>query len=153
MENIKDTVNGIQEDIIKEYKIKVARTWVGSDEKNSIVMVTVHTQDDKYVGTLENAKFYFDEGILPESDFRNNPVVSIGKSFIDGKWYGWSHRAMYGFKIGDVVKEGDCTASSGFTDEYLKEHPKENLALPVGFEAKTEEDAKKMAIAFADSVS
>ena len=25
----------------------------------------------------------------------------------DGKWYGWSHRAVYGFGIGDKIKEGD----------------------------------------------
>lgn len=150
-ENIKH--NGIHEEIIKEYKLKVAKTYIGDDEKNSIVMVTVETLDGKYVGDLESAKFYFDKGILPETDFRNNPVVSIGKSYIDGKWYGWSHRAMYGFQIGDVVKEGDLTASSGLINEYLEEHPEENLALPIGFEAKTEEDAKRMAIAFADSVS
>lgn len=24
--------------------------------------------------------------------------AGLGKSGIDGKWYGWSHRAYYGFK-------------------------------------------------------
>ena len=38
-------------------------------------------------------------------------------------------------------------------EEYLKDHPEEDKALPIGFEARTEEDAKRMAIAFADSVS
>jgi hypothetical protein len=49
----------------------------------------------------------------------------------------WSHRAIYGFAIGDTVKEGDCVA------DYL----------PIGFTAKTKADCKKMAIAFARSVS
>ncbi len=59
---------------------------------------------------------------------------------------------MGGFGIGDVVKEGDCTNSSGWTEEYLIQHPECSLALPVGFEAKTLKDAKRMAIAFAESV-
>ena len=57
------------------------------------------------------------------------------------------------FGIGSVVEEGSCCAESGFTDEYLQEHPDENLSLPVGFKAETLEDAKRMAIAFADSVA
>jgi hypothetical protein len=31
---------------------------------------------------------------------------SVGKGS-DGKWYGWSHRAVWGFGIGDKVKKGD----------------------------------------------
>lgn len=30
----------------------------------------------------------------------------LGKG-ADGKWYGWSHRAVYGFGIGDKIKKGD----------------------------------------------
>jgi hypothetical protein len=78
---------------------------------------------------------------------------STGYSPKEKKWYGWSHRAAYGFSIGDVVKEGDCTAESGWTDEYLAEHPEDDLSLPVGFIARTKEDTKRMAIAFAESVS
>lgn len=69
------------------------------------------------------------------------------------KWYGWSHRAIYGFGIGDIVEEGDCTATSGWSNEHLKKHPKDDLSLPIGFEAKSLDDAKRMAIAFADNVS
>ena len=35
----------------------------------------------------------------------------------------------------------------------LKDYPEADLSLPVGFIAKTEEDCKRMAISFADSVS
>jgi len=80
-------------------------------------------------------------------------TCTIGFSKRDQKWYGWSHRAIFGFGIGDVVKEGDCTASSGWTNEYLLMHPEEDLSLPLGFEARTLEDARRMAVAFADSVS
>lgn len=35
-------------------------------------------------------------------------VCSIGYSPADKKWYGWSHRAIYGFTIGSTCKKGDC---------------------------------------------
>ena len=89
----------------------------------------------------------------PDANNDRGRICSIGFSEQAQKWYGWSHRAIYGFKVGDVVKKGDCTAISGWTDEYLKEHPEEDSSLPVGFVAKTLEDCKLMAIAFAESVS
>ena len=52
-----------------------------------------------------------------------------------------------------MVKEGDCTAEEGLIEEYLVDHPEERRALPVGFTAKTMDDARKMAVAFAASVS
>lgn len=137
--------------VLQKYEIRVEENSIGDD--SPVLMHSVYAPDGGYVGNIEDAVKYFQKGILPEKSHADNDVCSIGKSITDGKWYGWSHRAIYGFKIGDVVKDGDCAASSGYTDEYLKDNPEKNRALPVGFEAKTEEDAKKMAIAFADSVA
>lgn len=78
---------------------------------------------------------------------------SLGFSKEQQKWYGWSHRAIFGFGIGDVVKEGDCTASSGMTEEGNELFPEDDISLPVGFKAETLLDAKHMAQAFAESVS
>jgi hypothetical protein len=78
-------------------------------------------------------KFKKTHGIVSVS----HPEASIGWSEDEQKWYGWSHRAVYGYKIGDVVKKGHCGA------EYLGD----------GFTAKTIDDCKKMAIAFSKSVS
>ena len=111
--------------------------------------------DGKYIGTKEDVERMIDKwGINRfEVTHPDNNVCSIGFNKKEQKWYGWSHRAWNNFGIGDVVKKGDCAASSGYTEEYLLEHPEENRALPIGFTAKTIEDAKRMAIAFADSVS
>ena len=79
-------------------------------------------------------------------------VCTIGFCEREQKWYGWSHRAIYGFGIGDEVKEGDCAASSGWIDDFLRDHPEADVSLPVGFKAASLDDAKRMAIAFADSV-
>ena len=137
--------------IIKKYEVRVEEVTNGDDPK--VIMYSVYSDDGGYVGSVEDAQKYFEKGILPEKSLSTHNVCSIGKSLNDGKWYGWSHRAMYGFNIGDEVKEGDLCAESGFIPEYIAEHPEEDRSLPVGFVAKTEADAKKMAIAFADSVS
>ncbi len=34
----------------------------------------------------------------PEKAHPSDNVTSIGKSRKDGLWYGWSHRAIHGFK-------------------------------------------------------
>lgn len=112
-----------------------------------------YTTAGKYIGTVNLAKMLCEKrGIAPETLTPDGEVCCIGFSKKDQKWYGWSHRAIYGFSVGDVVEDGDCCASSGYTAEYLAEHPGEDMSLPVGFKAKTIADTKRMAVAFAESV-
>ena len=91
-----------------------------------------------YIGDSKIARHLcIKRGIFPELARPGANVCSIGWAPGDNKWYGWSHRALFGFTHGDVVKEGDiCTGS-----------------MPVGFTAESFEDAKKMAVAFAEAVS
>jgi len=112
------------------------------------------TPEGDYIGTSRWAfRLCKTRGIVPELASPDHNVCSIGFCEREQKWYGWSHRAIYGFGVGDVVSEGDLTATTGWTDEYLAEHPEEDASLPVGFRAKTLDDAKRMAVAFAESVS
>lgn len=116
-------------------------------------MSHAETPNGDYIGNSKTAHMLcVKRGIKPEKMSANNNVCSIGFCDKEQKWYGWSHRAIYGFGVGDVVSEGDCTASSGWTQEYLDEHPEEDTSLPVGFKANNLDDAKKMAVAFAESV-
>jgi hypothetical protein len=110
--------------------------------------------DGGQIGRPEDAYRYLQRGLteIQKADAKHK-VCSIGFHPESQKWVGWSHRAMCGFGVGDVVSEGDCTASSGWTEEYLQEHPEEDRSLPVGFKAENLEDAKRMAVAFAESVS
>lgn len=78
----------------------------------------------------------------PESSIRH-----IGYAPRTRKWYGWSHRAVAGFTIGDTVKKGDVIAPD---PEYP---PLRGESLPIGFTAKTLDDARRMAAAFALAVS
>ena len=125
---------------------------VETDPEHTMEMDAVYAPDGGYVGTVEYAQKLLDRGILPQLAGHNDRTCSIGFCAKEQKWYGWSHRAMYGFKLGDIVEEGDCTASPGCTEEYIAEHPELDLSLPVGFVARTMDDVKRMAIAFADSV-
>lgn len=139
------------------YQVRTER--VEMEDCPTITVKTAYTPNGAYIGTsVWGHRLCKKHGIKPELspaptyDGQPRHVCSIGFSEKSQKWYGWSHRAFYGFGIGDVVKEGDCCASSGWTDEYLEEHPEADVRLPVGFQAKTLDDARKMAIAFASSV-
>ena len=47
------------------------------------------------------------------------PVANIGFSKNENKWYGWSHRAIFGFTIGDKVKIGDCAYVPKDKDDFI----------------------------------
>lgn len=126
----------------------------GMPEGEELVMKSAYTPSGDYIGSpIDAYRLCKKRGIQPEKRTPTSNVCSIGYNEDEQKWYGWSHRALFGFGIGDTVKEGDCTATSGWTDEYLEQHPEADTSLPVGFTANTLDDAKKMAMAFAESVS
>lgn len=115
----------------------------------------ISSVDRSYIGRLEDyMEFRKKYGmIFFQKSSKTAKSASIGYSLKHNRWYGWSHRAIYGFTIGDVVKEGDLTNYSGLIKEYEIQHPEENKSLPIGFKAKTLYDAKRMAIAYARAVS
>lgn len=136
------------------YELRTEWCRTHEDEEPTKMLAAYSSIDGHYIGNQENAYFLCHEmGIRPQVWKDENNVCSIGFCKKENKWYGWSHRAIFGFTIGDEVKEGDCTNSSGYIEEYIDEHPECDLSLPVGFKAETMEDARRMAIAFADSVS
>lgn len=133
--------------ILDEYIIKI-------EEAYGVQTISVYNKDNKYVGNLEDFKTLVRKyGITKFETYNNNNVCSIGFNEKENRWYGWSHRAIHSFGVGDEVKEHDLTNTSGYIDSYIKEHPEKDLSLPVGFKAKNLEDAKRMAIAFADAVA
>ena len=123
------------------------------NSEGTVVIKSAYTSAGDYIGDKKMAHLlYTKKGIIPEKVHSSRNVCSIGFCKREQKWYGWSHRAIFGFGIGSVVEVDDCTNSSGYTEEYLEDHPDDDLSLPVGFTAKDLIDAKRMAIAFADSV-
>jgi hypothetical protein len=113
-------------------------SWeIGPDDWVS--MKWAETPDGHYIGSSRMAyRLCVTKGIKPQLAKKKHTVCTIGFSERLQEWWGWSDRAWCGFGIGSKVEEGDVVALSG--------------RFPVGFEAKTLEHAKKMAIAFAEEV-
>lgn len=73
-----------------------------------------------YIGDEETAKQICDElGIAPEVASEKHSVCSIGFCEGEQKWFGWSHRAMFGFGVGSTVKFGDCGYVPKGWDDFL----------------------------------
>jgi hypothetical protein len=123
-------------------------------EMDDYEMNHAETPDGHYIGPSKFAyRLCKTWGIKPELMTPTSNVCSIGFCEKDQKWFGWSHRAMFGFDIGAVAEQGDIVTQSGWTDEYLALHPEADDRLPVGYTATNLDEAKTMAIAFASSVS
>jgi len=94
-------------------------------------------------------KVRFQDWLLIKSDKEH----SIGKSEADGKWYGWSHRAVYGFGVGDEIKG----SSGGKKVKYPKlpngDFDWDNGKYEPDFVIKNDKHAREVAINFAKSVS
>jgi len=143
-------------DVIKmgAYEIRLEKWRMGEDDDWTEMGAAYSTKDGSYIGNVDDAiSLCEDKGILPECIDDSHNTASIGFCQREQKWYGWSHRAIFGFGVGDVVKEEDCTASSGWIDGVDPEGNPDPLVLPVGFHAKSLDDARRMAVAFASSVS
>jgi len=106
-------------------------------------MVACYTPKGDYIGNSREARYLCVKRNLTDlqKTSPNHCVCSIGFNEKEQKWYGWSHRAICGFGIGDRIFEEE------FGDDYthFTQHGKHKI--------KTLTGAKKAAIAFAASVS
>ena len=83
-------------------------------------MESAYSLAGHYIGSVETAKLLCGEyGIAPELLSPEHNVCSIGFSTKANKWYGWSHRAIHGFGIGDAVKVGDVAYVPKDWDDFL----------------------------------
>lgn len=48
------------------------------------------------------------------------PVANLGFNEEDQKWYGWSHRAIFGFGIGSVCKKGNCAFKPSNKEDFIE---------------------------------
>lgn len=141
-DDIKVTV--LKEILHPLYVEKIER-WVMRHQDPKDAPVRMHNgynHDNKYIGDIETTRTLCDKyGIKPEIKTPDSTVCSVGYSEKDNKWYGWSHRALIGFKIGDKLFEDT------FGDDktpYI-EHGEKTI--------ETLEQARESAIRFADSVA
>lgn len=80
-------------------------------------------------------------GIVPELSSDDHKVCSVGFCDREQKWYGWSHRAMGGFGLGDRIFEQEY----GNMDTLFTEHGAVQIV--------NLDQARQAAVNFADYVS
>jgi len=96
--------------VISERKYKAG--YVVKNQQHSdfdVTYKTAYTPEGHYIGNPKDAYHLCKKrGIKPELRTPSSNVCSIGFCEREQKWYGWSHRAMFGFGVGSKVKAGDC---------------------------------------------
>jgi len=139
-------------ELIKERKYKlgyVIRTQrysgaeYGVPDGETFVMNSAYTPEGLYIGDSRMARQLARRGIKPELRTEHSETCSIGFCDRDQKWYGWSHRAICGFAIGDMLFEEDFEGADDFTPYILHG----NTII------ETLEQARQSAANFAESVS
>jgi hypothetical protein len=70
-----------------------------NDRHRYSVMAFTEVMDGStmYVGDLHDFQTLLNRGIRPELASKDKNVCSVGYCEREKKWYGWSHRAIFGF--------------------------------------------------------
>ena len=75
------------------------------------------------VGMENDLNFLLKRGVTEQIQaIKGNKVASIGFNSTEQKWYGWSHRAIYGFGVGSECKKGNCGYSAGNKIDFAEEN-------------------------------
>lgn len=101
---------------IKEYFNKVAYITV-MDIAGKYTKVYKSIYDNSYithVGMEREQKF------LADKEITDCLTHGVGYSPKDKLWYGWSHRAIFGFKVGSTCKKGDCHYKAANIEDELE---------------------------------
>ena len=83
----------------RKYDVRYENWTLNGD---TTLMKCYYTKDGQYVDNVTKTVM---EQYGVEPDFGRH---ATGFSPRDKKYYGWSHRACWGFKPGDKIKKGDC---------------------------------------------
>jgi len=79
----------------------------------------VNKSDGSYLCSNEDVSILFFDFLL---DYKINTFnYKMGFSEENQKWYGWSHRAIYGFGIGSKVKPGDIAFQPLNEEEFVEQ--------------------------------
>jgi hypothetical protein len=115
--------------------------WGDDQEPQSSKMIAARNKVGDYIGDKDMANFLAKHGIAAELNCDDHDVCSIGWSERGQKYFGWSHRAIIGFGIGDMIFEEDFECDD---DTPFVKHGRRRI--------ETKEDAKLAAKNFAEYV-
>ena len=74
-------------------------------------------------GMESKSSYLVDYGITENvlSTWEAGKPINIGFNPEQQKWYGWSHRAIFGFGVGSECKKGDCHYRPTDKDDFLED--------------------------------
>jgi hypothetical protein len=94
--------------VIKKPGYEIRHEVIDGNEYGTpdVTMRSAYNPNGDYIGDPKIARMLVvKRGIAPEKSDPDNNVCSVGYCEKDGKWYGWSHRAISGFKNKEAAKE------------------------------------------------
>lgn len=96
---------------------------IEGDQHNMIYYSKIDGSYMNRVGNESEIKFLVELGITEEiqSAHEGKNTVSLGFNPEENKWYGWSHRAIYGFTIGSTCSPGDCHYNADTPESFAEE--------------------------------
>ena len=107
------------------YEVHVEEVLTHFEDKpkgHTFVMKTAYTPSGDYIGNPKDAyRLCKKRGIVPELIDSNHSVCSIGFCEKEQKWYGWSHRAIYGFTNNSTCEIGSCHYQPDNKEDFIKD--------------------------------
>jgi hypothetical protein len=85
------------------------------DDDEKIYVTKFNGEYITRVGMEDNIAFLADREITEQL------THGVGFSPKDNKWYGWSHRAIYGFTVGSTCEEGNCHYQPKDKEDFLRQ--------------------------------
>lgn len=116
--------------------------WGDDQEPEKSTMVTARNKAGDWMGDKRMGESLAKYGIAAELRKGNTEVCSIGWSEVEQKYFVWSHRAIVGFGIGDMIFEEDFECDG---DTPFVRHGSKHI--------ETKDDARQAAINFSEYVS
>lgn len=107
-------------------KTTLTTEWDPGQNGNETVTIYVSKIDGSFLDMppgMDTLKMLHKNGIIEHiQNYRNNSSggANIGFNPEEQKWYGWSHRAIYGFTIGSTCKTGDCHYHAPNKEDYME---------------------------------
>ena len=115
MKNVKDLAEKTIRSRISPKNIKKLKTIFSKnfevvnhkDDHTNFGLCWMHKIDDYYLCHAVDSIIFKNYKFLLKYNINNLISHSLGQSD-DGRYWGWSHRALASFKVGDKIKLGDC---------------------------------------------
>lgn len=90
--------------------------WEDRPPDDTCKVTAARNKNGDYIGEVGMARELCDRhGIAPECR-EENSVCNFGWSEKKQKYFGWSHRALVGFAIGDKIFDPDCPSELPFVE-------------------------------------